>query len=48
MNIKEIVCGGKDWVNMAQDSDKLGFVDNIILIDSGFDKIRGTAWLAGN
>ena len=46
MDINEIVCEGKYWINMAQDSDKLLFVDNKSLIDSGFDKIRGTAWLA--
>ncbi len=46
MDIKEIMCEGMDWSNMAQDSEKLRFVDNKSLIDSGFYKIRGTAWLA--
>ena len=31
---------------MAQDNDKLRFVDNKSLIVSGFDKIMGTARLA--
>ncbi len=45
MDIKEIVCEGMDWSNMAQDSEKLRYVDKSP-IDSGFYKIRGTAWLA--
>jgi hypothetical protein len=35
-----------DWINMAQDVDNFRYVDNKILIDSGLDKMWGTAWLA--
>jgi hypothetical protein len=35
-----------DWINMAQDSDKVEFVDNIFLIDCGLDKINVPPWLA--
>jgi hypothetical protein len=43
MHIKEIMCEDMDSINMAQDVDKLRHVDNQSLIDSGLDKIRGTA-----
>lgn len=46
MDIKEIMCEDMGWINMAQDVDKLRYVDNRSLIDSGLDKLRGTAWLA--
>jgi hypothetical protein len=28
MDITEIMCEDKDWINMAQDVDKLRYVDN--------------------
>jgi hypothetical protein len=42
-DVREIVRETMDWMNKAQDSDKLGSVDNKSLIDSGFHNRRGNA-----
>jgi hypothetical protein len=46
MDVREIVCECMDWINMAQESDKLEFDGNKSIIDCGLEKISGTAWLA--
>jgi hypothetical protein len=46
MDLNVIVRVGMDWVNTTQDSDKLGFVNNRIIINYVFDKIKVMSWLA--
>ena len=45
MDIEEILCEFIDWINMAQDTDKLRFVDKYSNY-SGFYKMKISAWPA--
>ena len=46
MDLKGIVCEDMDWTDIAKGNGKWWTVDKECLMDSGFDKMKGTSWLA--
>jgi len=45
MGLKGIVCEDMDWTDIAKSNDKWWTVHKKYLMNSGFDKMKGTSWL---